>query len=103
MSHWTTRYKNRLSDDAFLLIAKGGRKDATGRTKPRDLRHLPVKSHLGKVDLPHVRAAIARAPRVKGVSAEVKKAAQAKARKILAVEKAVREELAMRRLERSRA
>lgn len=97
MSRWTTKYKNRLSDDAFLLISKGGRKDGTGRTKPRTLRHLPVKNHLGKIDLPHVRAAIAYAPRVKGVSAGVKKTVQATARKLLAAERAVREEQATRK------
>lgn len=57
---WSTAYKNDLPDSAFLYVEPGGTKDADGKTTPRSLRHLPVKGSDGKVDLPHLRAAITR-------------------------------------------
>ena len=47
---------NDLPDDAFAYIEKGGKKDKSGRTVPRSLRHFPVH------DAAHVRNALARAP-----------------------------------------
>lgn len=81
---WTTKFINNLPDSSFAYIESGGKKDSEGKTKPRTLRHLPYKDASGKVDLPHLRNAIARAPRVKGISAEKAKAIQDKLRKILA-------------------
>jgi HK97 family phage prohead protease len=45
---------NDLPDSAFAYISAGGHKDSTGRTVPRDLRHLPIH------DKAHVQNALAR-------------------------------------------
>jgi len=44
----TTEEQNNLSDDAFAYIGKGGTKDETGKTIPRNLRKLPIhdKAHV---------------------------------------------------------
>ncbi len=60
MAEWDTAYINNLKDEAFAYIEPGGRKDETGRITPRSLRHLPYKDSDGKVDLPHLRNALAR-------------------------------------------
>jgi hypothetical protein len=59
---WTTAYKNRLPDSAFLWVGPGGEKDEQNRTHPLHLRSLPYKDAQGRVDLPHLRNAIARLP-----------------------------------------
>lgn len=59
---WSTAYVNDLPDSAFLYIAPGGEKDEDGKTTPRSLRYFPVRDKTGKVDLPHVRNALARIP-----------------------------------------
>lgn len=46
---------NDLRDDQFAYIEPGGKKDETGRTTPRSLRHFPIH------DAAHVRNALARA------------------------------------------
>ncbi|MHA2023825.1 MAG: hypothetical protein ACTSWQ_09210, partial [Candidatus Thorarchaeota archaeon] len=63
---WTTKYKNELPDSAFMWVDEGGEKDKTGRTVPRCLRHLPFKDINGKVDIVHVRNALARLNQVRG-------------------------------------
>jgi hypothetical protein len=62
---WTTAYVNDLPDSSFLHVEGGGKKDAGGKTTPRSLRHFPVKDADGKVDLPHLRNALARIPQSK--------------------------------------
>lgn len=64
---WTTEFMNNLPDAAFAVILPGGKKDDGGKTVPRGLRKLPhhkgnVKSPIEdtSVDLPHLRAALAR-------------------------------------------
>src|ERR1700728_4289709 len=47
--------KNDLPDSAFAYIESGGKKDASGKTTPRSLRHYPVH------DASHARNALARA------------------------------------------
>jgi HK97 family phage prohead protease len=47
---------NDLPDSAFAYIESGGKKDASGKTTPRSLRHFPIH------DAAHVRNALARAP-----------------------------------------
>ena len=59
-TEWTTKYINDLPDSAFAYISIGGKKDSTGRTEPRSLRHLPYKDAGGNIDIAHVRNALAR-------------------------------------------
>lgn len=80
---WSTAYVNDLPDSAFLYIGPGGKKDGEGKTTPRSLRKFPYKDADGKVDLPHIRNAIARIPQATGISAEQKTQLQEKARRIL--------------------
>jgi HK97 family phage prohead protease len=56
MAQLTSQSINNLPDSAFAYIEPGGKKDASGRTVPRSLRHFPVH------DAAHVRNALARAP-----------------------------------------
>lgn len=63
----TAASTNNLPDAAFAVISAGGKKDASGKTVPRSLRHLPhhtaaVKSPTenSSVDIPHLRNALAR-------------------------------------------
>jgi hypothetical protein len=69
-----------------MYIEAGGAKDEEGKTKPRKLRHFPVKNASGKYDAAHVRNAIARIPQsnAPGLTAAKKRQLQARARKILA-------------------
>lgn len=79
---WTRKYINSLPDSAFLYIESGGKKDSEGKTVPRSLRHFPYKDASGKIDLPHLRNAVARIPQ-SNLPASVKERVQAKARSIL--------------------
>lgn len=81
---WSTAYVNSLKDSCFLIVLPGGKKDKEGKTVPRGLRKFPYKNKNGKIDLPHLRNAIARIPQAKGISAATKKRLQAKARRLLA-------------------
>src|SRR5262245_54417668 len=74
---WNTAYINTLPDSSFAFIEDGGSKDSEGKTTPRSLRHLPYKDASGKVDLPHLRNALARLPQ-SSLSAEAKGKAQRK-------------------------
>jgi phage head maturation protease len=80
-AQWTTSFINDLPDSSFLYIEDGGKKDADGRTTPRSLRHFPYKDASGKVDLPHLRNALARIPQ-SSLPASVKQDIQAKAERI---------------------
>lgn len=81
-AEWTTKYVNDLPDSAFLYIAPGGDKDQENKTVPRSLRYFPYKDATGKVDLPHLRNALARIPQA-NVPQGVKDRATARARSIL--------------------
>jgi HK97 family phage prohead protease len=81
-AEWTTAYVNNLPDSAFLYIAPGGQKDADGKTVPRSLRFFPYKEASGKVDLPHLRNALARIPQ-SSLSQAIKTRVTAKAQGIL--------------------
>lgn len=90
---WTTAYINTLPDSAFLHVESGGKKDEEGKTVPRGLRHFPYKDDQGKIDLPHLRNAIARIPQSKipGMTADKLRSLQEKAQGILEKENARRE------------
>jgi hypothetical protein len=79
---WTRAYIDDLPDSAFFVVERGGTKDASGRTHPLHLRHLPYKDKAGSINLPHVRAALSRIP-VTRITASQKADARAKAQAIL--------------------
>jgi len=82
---WSRAFINDLPDSSFLFIESGGKKDGEGKTVPRSLRHFPIKDSDGKIDLPHLRNAIARIPQsnAPGLSADKKKSLQEQARRML--------------------
>lgn len=82
---WSRAFINDLPDSSFLFIESGGKKDGEGKTVPRSLRHFPVKDGDGKIDLPHLRNAIARIPQsnAPGLTSDKKKALQDRARRML--------------------
>jgi len=55
---WNIAYINDLPDSAFALVVKGEKQE--GKTVPRTNRNLPHHDSSGKVDLPHLRNAMAR-------------------------------------------
>jgi DNA adenine methylase len=82
---WSGAYINDLPDSAFLFVEAGGVKDDQGKTVPRSLRHFPVRNHLGELDLPHLRNALARIPQSEapGLTAERRRDLQERARRLL--------------------
>ena len=56
-SVWSGGFKNDLPDSCFAYIEPGGKKDASGRTVPRSLRHFPYKNADGSLNRAHVIAA----------------------------------------------
>lgn len=82
MATWSAAFVNNLPDSSFLYIAPGGKKDGEGKTTPRSLRFFPVKDQNGKVDLPHLRNALARIPQ-SNIPAAAKTAATRAARRML--------------------
>jgi hypothetical protein len=57
---WDTKFINDLPDGAFAVVKAGGKKNGDGKTVPRSLRMLPHHGAGDVVDLPHLRAALAR-------------------------------------------
>lgn len=80
-AEWSTAFVNDLPDSSFLYISPGGQKDEAGKTVPRSNRHFPYKDAEGKIDIPHLRNAIARIPQSDVPNAD---ALQAKAQRLLA-------------------
>jgi hypothetical protein len=64
----SSKQKNDLPDSDFAYIQPGGKKDESGKTVPRSLRHLPIP------DAAHVRNALARLDQT-DITPEAKKAA----------------------------
>lgn len=93
----TSAQKNDLPDSDFLYIEPGGKKDESGKTTPRSLRHLPVH------DLPHLRNAISRlsqsatgkAGGEKWLTESLRKSLLAKARKKLESQKKELDEITL--------
>jgi site-specific DNA-adenine methylase len=83
---WSRAYIDDLPDSAFLLIETGGDKDDAGKTKPRRLRHFPVRDADGKLDVPHLRDAIGRIAQstVSSLSVDDARGLQDEARRLLA-------------------
>ena len=61
MATWTTAYRDRLPDKAFLFVDK-----KTGERK------LPVYNRKGELSYPHVKNALARLSQVKGLSQKIR-------------------------------
>ena len=60
-AEWTTAYINSLPDSAFAYV-----ESCYGKTSDdKNLRHLPYKDKSGKIDLPHLRNALARVNQIK--------------------------------------
>ena len=66
--------RDNLPDSAFAYIEPGGKKDSSGRTTPRSLRHFPVH------DEAHIRAALSRIGQGAQFSAEARPKVMARAR-----------------------
>lgn len=73
-AEWSTKFVNDLPDSSFALVLPGGEKDEGGKTTPRSLRKLPYKDASGKVDLPHLRNALARVSQVDAPEDVIRKA-----------------------------
>jgi len=72
---WTVAYINTFEDNCFAVVEPTGKKDDEGRTIPKNARHLPhhdkgngAAGTGGKVDLPHLRNALARMNQIKPVT-----------------------------------
>lgn len=81
-AEWSVAEINNLPDSAFLFIEEGGEIDEEDKTKPRALRHFPVRDASGQVDLPHLRNALARIPQ-SNLPADVKRSITLEARDLL--------------------
>lgn len=77
-AEWDRAFINDLPDSSFAIILPGGEKDEDGKTRPRALRKLPFKDQNGKIDLPHLRNALARLPQT-----DLNSSQKAKARSVL--------------------
>lgn len=81
-----TATKNDFPDSYFLWVEPGcGKKDSSGKTKPRTCRHFPFKDASGSISLSHVRNALSRlgqstVPQLKGAA---RKAVIARAQRML--------------------
>jgi len=82
-AEWTTAYINTFPNSSFAVVEPDYK---TGKTKNKAARHLPFKDKNGKIDLPHLRAALARMNQIKPVTKSISVAElRAKARKVLTV------------------
>jgi len=59
---WTVKYINTLPNSSFAVIEPAYLK---GETNDKRCRHLPYRDGEGKIDLPHLRNALARANQIK--------------------------------------
>lgn len=62
---WTTKYINSLPNSAFIIVEPAYK---SGKSDNKNARHLPYKDANGKVDLPHLRNALARCGQIKAVT-----------------------------------
>lgn len=62
---WTVKYTNTLPDSSFAVIEPAYIK---GETTDKRCRHLPYRDSDGKIDLPHLRNALARVNQIKPIT-----------------------------------
>ena len=80
-AEWDRAYINDLPDSAFAVIEPAYKR---GETDNKNARHLPYKDKNGKVDLPHLRNALARMNQIKPVTDSIStEELRAQARKVL--------------------
>ena len=81
MAKWDRKYINSLPNGSFAVIEPDY---LSGKTDNKNARHLPYKDSKGKVDLPHLRNALARMNQIKPVTKSIStEALRAKAKKVL--------------------
>jgi len=84
LEKWDRAYINSLPDSAFVIIEPAYKE---GKTKDKNARHLPYKDKNGRVDLDHLRNALARVNQIKAVTgsmitAELRRKAAEKLKKL---------------------
>jgi hypothetical protein len=62
---WTVKYKNSLPDSSFAVIEPAYLK---GEIQNKSCRHLPYRDDTGKIDMPHLRNALARVNQIKPIT-----------------------------------
>ena len=81
MAVWDTKYINSLPNSSFAVIEPDY---LNGKTDNKNARHLPYKDKNGKVDLPHLRNALARVNQIKPVTDSITtEELRARAKKVL--------------------
>ena len=81
MAKWDRAYINSLPNSSFAVIEPDY---LSGKTDNKNARHLPYKDSSGKVDLPHLRNALARVNQIKPVTKSISASElRAKAKKVL--------------------
>lgn len=68
LARWTRAFINSLPNSAFAVIEPDF---LSGKTEDKNARHLPYKDKSGKVDLPHLRNALARMDQIKPVTKSI--------------------------------
>ncbi|OGB61490.1 MAG: hypothetical protein A2Y94_14010 [Caldithrix sp. RBG_13_44_9] len=75
---WTAAFINMFEDNCFAVVESTGKKDDDGRTLPKTARHLPhhakgdgAAGTGGKIDLPHLRNALARMNQITSVTDKI--------------------------------
>jgi hypothetical protein len=80
-AQWTTAYINDLPDSSFAVIEPAYK---SGKTDNKACRHLPHKDGNGTIDLPHLRAALARMNQIVPVTDSISAdALRAQAKRVL--------------------
>lgn len=87
---WTVKYVNSLPNNSFAVIEPAY---LEGKTKNKNCRHLPFRDHEGKIDMPHLRNALARVNQIKPVTNSIT-ATELRNQAIAVLEKA-KEEMGM--------
>ena len=62
---WNIKYRNSLPDSSFAVIEPAY---LNNETKNKNCRHLPYRDINGKIDMPHLRNALARVNQIKPVT-----------------------------------
>jgi len=76
LAKWTRKYINSLPNSSFAVVESCA-------DERKDARHLPYKDENGKIDLSHLKNALARMNQIKSVCGGSDEALRAKARRVL--------------------